>query len=131
LFAQAEDLRGLPLSARKARLKELLESQPQSVNDRIRYLDHFVTAGDAVLRSACRIEMEGIVSKRLEAPYSSDRSGTGSSRSVAPATKSSSADGPPTKAHCDRSSWAYIVGRILWPWVALGQDLVARKSPRS
>jgi bifunctional non-homologous end joining protein LigD len=75
LFAPAEDLRGLPLSARKARLKELLESLPHTDSDRIRYLDHFVTAGDAVLRSACRIEMEGIVSKRLEAPYSSDRSG--------------------------------------------------------
>jgi bifunctional non-homologous end joining protein LigD len=74
LFAQAEDLRGLPLTARKSRLKELLESQPKKISDRIRYLDHFVTAGDAVLRSACRIEMEGIVSKRLDAPYSSDRS---------------------------------------------------------
>jgi bifunctional non-homologous end joining protein LigD len=74
LFAQAEDLRGLPLTARKSRLKELLESQPKEVSDRIRYLDHFITAGDAVLRSACRIEMEGIVSKRLDAPYSSDRS---------------------------------------------------------
>jgi bifunctional non-homologous end joining protein LigD len=75
LFVQAEDLRGLPLAMRKSRLKELLESQPRTVGNRIRYLDHFVTAGDAVLRSACRIEMEGIVSKRLDAPYSSDRSG--------------------------------------------------------
>jgi bifunctional non-homologous end joining protein LigD len=73
LFAQGEDLRGLPLVARKSRLKELLEAQPKKVSDRIRYLDHFVTAADAVLRSACRIEMEGIVSKRLDAPYSSDR----------------------------------------------------------
>ena len=76
LFAQAEDLRGLPLTARKSRLKGLLESQPKEVRDRIRYLEHFVTAGDAVLRSACQIEMEGIVSKRLDAPYSSDRSGS-------------------------------------------------------
>ncbi|MFL6600463.1 MAG: DNA ligase D [Steroidobacteraceae bacterium] len=74
LFAPGEDLRGLPLSARKPRLKELLEEHPQTA-ERIRYLDHFVTAGDAVLRSACRIEMEGIVSKRLDASYSSDRSG--------------------------------------------------------
>jgi bifunctional non-homologous end joining protein LigD len=75
LFAEHEDLRGLPLTDRKARLKELLESQPKKSGDHIRYLDHFVTAGDAVLRSACQIEMEGIVSKRLDAPYSSDRSG--------------------------------------------------------
>ena len=39
----------------------------------IRYVEHFVTAGDAVLRSACRMDLEGIVSKRLDAPYQSGR----------------------------------------------------------
>jgi bifunctional non-homologous end joining protein LigD len=80
LFVEQEDLRGLPLTARKSRLKELLEAQPRNGRararaERIRYLDHFITAGDAVLRSACRIEMEGIVSKRLDASYASDRNG--------------------------------------------------------
>jgi bifunctional non-homologous end joining protein LigD len=41
--------------------------------DNVRYVDHFVTAGDAVLRSACRMHLEGIVSKRLDAPYESGR----------------------------------------------------------
>ena len=40
----------------------------------IRYVDHFVTAGDAVLQSACRMALEGIISKRLDAPYRSGRS---------------------------------------------------------
>ena len=31
---------------------------------RIRFVEHFETGGDAVLRSACRISLEGIVSKR-------------------------------------------------------------------
>lgn len=75
LFAEHEDLRGLPLTGRKARLKEVLESQPAKATDRIRYLDHFVTDGDAVLKSACEIDMEGIVSKRLAASYSSSRNG--------------------------------------------------------
>ena len=75
LFATHEDLRGLPLLDRKARLKELLESQPRKSGERIRYLEHFVTEGDAVLKSACQIDMEGIVSKRLAASYSSDRNG--------------------------------------------------------
>jgi bifunctional non-homologous end joining protein LigD len=75
LFAEHEDLRGLPLTDRKARLKELLHSQPAKAADRIRYLDHLVTAGDAVLQSACQIDMEGIVSKRLDASYASDRNG--------------------------------------------------------
>jgi bifunctional non-homologous end joining protein LigD len=75
LFAEHEDLRGLPLTERKARLKEVLESQPGKATDRIRYLNHFVTDGDAVLKSACEIDMEGIVSKRLAASYSSSRNG--------------------------------------------------------
>lgn len=76
LFAEHEDLRALALAGRKARLKALLDSQPKKPGERIRYLEHFSTAGDAVLRSACQIEMEGIVSKRLDARYTSDRGGS-------------------------------------------------------
>jgi bifunctional non-homologous end joining protein LigD len=42
----------------------------------VRFVEHFETGGDAVLRSACKLSLEGIVSKRLDAPY---RSGRGSS----------------------------------------------------
>ena len=76
LFAGREDLRRLPLGPRKFRLKALLDSQPKTFAARIRYLDHFETAGDAILRSACEMDLEGIVSKRLDAPYRSDRSGS-------------------------------------------------------
>jgi bifunctional non-homologous end joining protein LigD len=75
LFAEGADLRNLPLSERKARLKALLEAAPKTAK-RIRYVDHFEIAGDAVLQSACRMSLEGIVSKRLDAPYRSDRSET-------------------------------------------------------
>jgi bifunctional non-homologous end joining protein LigD len=75
LFAEHEDLRGLPLTERKARLKQMLESQPVKATERIRYLEHFVTDGDTVLKSACEIDMEGIVSKQLAASYSSTRNG--------------------------------------------------------
>ena len=70
LFAKGEDLRSLPLRDRKARLKALLAK----TKSRIRYVDHFETEGAAVLESACRMGLEGIVSKRLDAPYRSDRS---------------------------------------------------------
>jgi bifunctional non-homologous end joining protein LigD len=40
----------------------------------IRYVEHFESGGDAVLQSACKLELEGIVSKKLEAPYRSGRS---------------------------------------------------------
>ncbi|HZZ30710.1 MAG TPA: DNA ligase D [Phenylobacterium sp.] len=72
LFADGADLRNLPLSERKSRLRALLESQPKTAK-RIRYVDHFEIAGDAVLQSACRMSLEGIVSKRLDAPYRSGR----------------------------------------------------------
>ncbi len=70
LFEGGGDLRPLPLSERKARLKALLDGR---VGQHIRYVDHFEEAGDAVLRSACRMNLEGVVSKRLDAPYRSGR----------------------------------------------------------
>ena len=70
LFAGQEDLRPLPLEDRKARLEAHLEQAPAN----IRYVDHFITSGDAVLLSACRMDLEGIISKRLDAPYQSGRS---------------------------------------------------------
>jgi bifunctional non-homologous end joining protein LigD len=74
LFAEGADLRPLPLRDRKARLKALLEQAGKKLGPRIRYVEHFETGGDAVLQSACRMSLEGIVSKRLDAPYRSGRS---------------------------------------------------------
>lgn len=70
LFAEGQDLRRLPLSDRKARLNNLLE---QGRNDTLRYVEHFTSGGDAVLLSACRMNLEGIVSKRADAAYKSGR----------------------------------------------------------
>jgi bifunctional non-homologous end joining protein LigD len=64
-------LRELLLRDRKARLKALLADL--KLPPVLRYVEHFETAGDAVLRSACTMQLEGIVSKRLEAPYRSGR----------------------------------------------------------
>lgn len=74
LFLAGEDLRQLPLRDRKLRLAAVVTSAGKALERRIRYVDHFETAGDAVLQSACRMSLEGIVSKRLDAPYRSDRS---------------------------------------------------------
>ena len=71
LHADGRDLREAPLSARKARLAELLAEHP---SPRLRFVEHFETGGDAVLASACSMHLEGIVSKRLDAPYVSGRS---------------------------------------------------------
>jgi bifunctional non-homologous end joining protein LigD len=72
MFDGKDDLRPLPLSERKTRLEAHLADAPAN----IRYVDHFITAGDAVLLSACRMDLEGIVSKRLDAPYQSGRGET-------------------------------------------------------
>ncbi len=70
LFEGHADLRSLPLVERKARLERLLQG---AAAGRIRYVQHFETSADEVLRSACKMGLEGIVSKRLSAPYSSGR----------------------------------------------------------
>jgi bifunctional non-homologous end joining protein LigD len=71
LFAEDMDLRRLPLRERKARLKELLEEQN---GKSIRYVEHFEVDGEAVMESAKKLALEGIVSKKLSAPYHSGRS---------------------------------------------------------
>ncbi len=75
LFLEGEDLRKQPLRERKARLKALLDEQSRAVTTRVHYVEHFETAGDAVLESACRMNLEGIISKQLDAPYRSGRAG--------------------------------------------------------
>jgi bifunctional non-homologous end joining protein LigD len=74
LFADGMDIRGLPLAERKAQLRKLLEARPRSKARLIRYVEHFETGGEAVLQSACSLSLEGIVSKKLSAPYRSGRS---------------------------------------------------------
>ena len=75
MFAQGEDVRALDLGERKAKLKSLIAKLKSQNADVIRYLEHLAGAGDAVLLSACRLNLEGIVSKRLGAPYRSGRTG--------------------------------------------------------
>jgi bifunctional non-homologous end joining protein LigD len=74
LFEGREDLRMRALSERKALLKNLLADNA----DRriIQFVEHFERGGEAVLRSACKMALEGIVSKRVDAPYRSGRTDT-------------------------------------------------------
>jgi bifunctional non-homologous end joining protein LigD len=69
LFADGEDLLRLPLLTRKARLASLLKAAKSD----LRFVEHFSSGGDAVLQSACRMHLEGIVSKKADAPYASGR----------------------------------------------------------
>jgi bifunctional non-homologous end joining protein LigD len=71
LFLKGDDLRGKPLLQRKRMLQELLG---QGVRNVLRYSDHVVGHGPAFLAQVCRHGLEGIISKRADAPYRSGRS---------------------------------------------------------
>ena len=74
LFEGGKDLRGRPLTDRKERLQKLLSRAGDDA--RLRFVEHFGDGGEAVLRSACRLSLEGIVSKRGDASYVSGRTNT-------------------------------------------------------
>jgi len=71
LFEGRWDLRALALRERKARLQAMFRAA--SKLSRIRFVEHFGSGGEALLKSACTMGLEGIVSKRLDAPYVSRR----------------------------------------------------------
>ena len=73
LFLEGKDLRGRFLVDRKSTLKNLVEKTYGKHQTQIRYVEHFESGGDAVLKSACRMSLEGIVSKQADAPYASGR----------------------------------------------------------
>ena len=74
LFEGGEDLRTRAVTERKERLQQLLSKA--SDDARLCFVEHFEDGGEAVLRSACRLSLEGIVSKRGDAPYVSGRTNT-------------------------------------------------------
>jgi DNA ligase D-like protein (predicted ligase) len=71
LYIGDTDLRPAPLEERKRLLRELLPAGA----DGLRYSDHVVGNGERVLAAACRMSLEGSISKRRDSPY---RAGRGS-----------------------------------------------------
>jgi bifunctional non-homologous end joining protein LigD len=71
LHLDGTDLRGKPLLDRKAKLERLLPADRASP---LRYSAHFDEEGALVLRHACRLSLEGVVSKLRDGPYPSGRS---------------------------------------------------------
>ena len=70
LHLDGRDLTAEPLLARKAALARLVQGKGGGV---IRYAEHLHGAGPLVLEHACAMGLEGIVSKRRDAPYRSGR----------------------------------------------------------
>ena len=70
LHLDGKDLRPAPLIDRKETLEALLlRAAPEA----LRYSEHFEENGDLVLRHACRLSLEGVISKDRNAPYRSGR----------------------------------------------------------
>lgn len=65
-----KDLRARPLTERKAVLAKLLPA----TSDTLRLSDHLAGQGDKFFAEACRLGVEGVVSKLARAPYRSGRS---------------------------------------------------------
>src|SRR3546814_7410795 len=63
------DLGPSPLVERKSALAALLRDTERP----LRYSEHFEEDGELVLRHACRLSLEGVVSKDRDAPYRSGR----------------------------------------------------------
>jgi bifunctional non-homologous end joining protein LigD len=77
LFLDGEDLTGQPLKVRKARLKAVLEPDGEPISDRLRYVEPVEAEPRHLFGAACRMGLEGIVSKRVDATYrTGDRSDT-------------------------------------------------------
>jgi bifunctional non-homologous end joining protein LigD len=70
LHLDGHDLRGATLEDRKAALEPILRGRRGGP---IRYSSHVVGRGEAVFREACRLGLEGVVSKRRDRPYHSGR----------------------------------------------------------
>jgi bifunctional non-homologous end joining protein LigD len=70
LYLDGRDLTGEPLAVRKAALAGLLKKGKDGV---LRYTDHFEEDGPLIYRHACDLGLEGIISKRRDAPYRSGR----------------------------------------------------------
>ena len=73
LYAGTTDSRRQSLLHRKQSLKRLIEQTFGPDQVEVRFVEHFESGGDAVLKSACRMSLEGIVSKLTSAPYVSGR----------------------------------------------------------
>ncbi|WP_428970390.1 DNA ligase D [Sphingomonas sp. Xoc002] len=72
LSLDGEDLTSLPLVERKKRLAKLLEGNSGPIH----YSDHIVGKGEALFEKFCGAGLEGVISKRADAPYVGSRAGT-------------------------------------------------------
>lgn len=74
LYWSGYDLTRAPLEARKEALASLLGGSKPRPSSILRYSQHVMGRGEEFFRSACGMSLEGVVSKRRDAPYETGRS---------------------------------------------------------
>jgi bifunctional non-homologous end joining protein LigD len=67
LHLDGKDLTGFPLTERKQKLQSLLKKSKQQAW--LRYSEHVIGQGEEIFAKACKAGLEGIVSKKGDAPY--------------------------------------------------------------
>ncbi|MDP9897400.1 bifunctional non-homologous end joining protein LigD [Variovorax boronicumulans] len=72
-FFEGHDLREVPLKARRQLLKEYFDAK---ASEHVRFSADFAADPASILRSACQMQLEGVIAKRADAPYVSRRSET-------------------------------------------------------
>ena len=73
LYLDGHDLSATPLLERKQALMQLLQAAALESGGTVRYSDHVQGQGPEFFEQACTLGLEGIVSKRADAPYRSGR----------------------------------------------------------
>ncbi|WP_445178843.1 DNA ligase D [Pseudomonas sp. McL0111] len=70
-YLNGVDLREVPVQERRAALSTVMHAQEHPL---LRFSDAFDETPDALLNSACQMQMEGLIGKRIGSPYVSRRS---------------------------------------------------------
>lgn len=77
LHLNGHNLRSLPLEQRKNLLEKIFAQVVDGDHgDILRYSEHLGTRGSEIFDKACKLGAEGIVSKKVSAPYNSGRTGS-------------------------------------------------------
>jgi len=75
LYLNGTDTTKLPLLQRKELLAKLLATNaPKATAQRIRLSEHFTVTDESFFHNVCSLQLEGVVSKRADAPYHVGRS---------------------------------------------------------
>ncbi|MBK5001866.1 DNA ligase D [Pseudomonas sp. S31] len=70
-YLAGQDLRPMPLQDRRQALEQLLR---KNASERLKYSESFDQPVDSLLASACQLELEGLIGKRADSPYTGKRS---------------------------------------------------------